>query len=306
MKLSQTNGALWKYCDNVYDTLAILKRAGFQYVDLSFWSRFTPGSDYFTRDLDEIAAEYRDALDKLGLVPVQSHEPFGNSMGDDGGRFYFKKTPRSIELAGKIGVPSITLHAGINIVPMSRDEYLTKSADIFRQLIPYAEKYGIKLLLENIAWTVDGVHLASADDMLELLERLDNHPLFGICWDAGHANLCGLDQYENIKKMGDKLLGVHLHDNFGTKAGMDMHTFPHWGNINYDALITALLEIGYKGTFNFEVDAPGARSGAIPFEKDGVSQEKLALLPAEVREQSETMLYNIGKKMLEAYDCFEI
>ena len=305
MKLSQTNGSFWKYYDNAYDTLAALKRAGFRYVDVSFWSRFVPGSDYFTRDLDEIAAEYRNALEKLELTAVHSHEPFGNSMGNDNGKFYFKKTPRAIELAGKIGIPSITLHAGINIVPMSRDEYMTKNAEIFRQLIPYAEKYGTKLLLENLAWKVDGIHLATADDMLELLDRLDNHPLFEICWDAGHAHLCGLDQYENIKKLGSKLGGLHLHDNLGSEVGRDMHTFPHWGNLNYDALITALLEINYKGTFNFEVDAPGARSNDIPFEKDGVLQNKLALLPCELRVMSETMLYNIGKRMLEAYNCFE-
>ncbi len=305
MKLSQTNGPLFKYYNTPYETLEVLKTAGFKYVDLSFWSRFIPGSDYFTRDLDEIADEYKAALDKLELIPVQSHEPFGNSMGPDGGRFYFKKTPRSIELAGKIGIPSITLHAGINVVPMTRDEYLDKNAEIFRQLIPTAEKYGIKLLLENLAWKIDGVHLATAQDMLDLLDRVGNHPLVGICWDCGHANLCGVDQYESIKTLGDKLWGLHIHDNLGPAAGIDMHVQPHWGNVNFDALITALLEIGYKGTFNFECDAPGARSNAIPFEKDGVAQEKLAVLPKEIRTMSETMLYQLGKKMLEAYDCFE-
>ena len=63
--------------------------------------------------------------------------------------------------------------------------------------------------------------------------------------------------------------------------------------------------IDYKGTFNFEVDAPGFRSDAIPFVKDGVEQKKLELLPGHIREMSETMLYQIGKSMLEAYGCFE-
>ena len=85
MKLSQTNGPLFKYYNTPYETLEVLKQAGFKYVDISFWSRFLPGSDYFTRDLDEIADEYKAALDKLELIPVQSHEPFGNSMGPDGG-----------------------------------------------------------------------------------------------------------------------------------------------------------------------------------------------------------------------------
>ena len=46
-------------------------------------------------------------------------------------------------------------------------------------------------------------------------------------------------------------------------------------------------------------------SNAIPFEKDGVLQEKLAILPKGIRTLSETMLYQLGKKMLETYDCFE-
>ena len=172
MKLSQTNGPILHFYDgDLHSSLVHLKNAGFKYVDISFWSRYLSGSPYFKTDNEIIAEEYKRELETLELIPVQSHEPFGNSLGNDGGRFYFRKTPLAIDLAGKIGIPSITLHAGIEVpaMSMSREEYMSKNAEIFRKLIPYAEKYGTRLLIENTAWKNDGVHLAGADDLNEIL-----------------------------------------------------------------------------------------------------------------------------------------
>jgi sugar phosphate isomerase/epimerase len=306
MKISQSNGTMFHFYNNdLRSTLVHLKNAGFKYIDLSFWSRYQSGSPYFTTDNQVIADEYRALLDELELIPVQSHEPFGNSMGEDGGRFYFRKTPLSIDLAGKIGIPSITLHAGIETKPMTAEEYMEKTVEIFRALIPYAEKYGTKLLIENTGWKVDGIHMSTADKLNELLDRLD-HPLFGVCWDTGHANLCNLNQYDELVKLGSRLQGLHVHDNYGGERtpGCDLHQYPFCGNVNFDAVIQALLDINYKGTFNFEVDCPVHRS-VMPFVKDGVEQTKLKMMPASLRQESEKFLYEIGKQMLEAYGCFE-
>ena len=306
MKLSQTNGPILHfYNGDEYSSLLHLKNAGFKYVDISFWSRYISGSRYFTESNDKLADEYKRILDKLELIPVQSHEPFGNSIGDDGGAFYFKKTPLSIDLAGKIGIPSITVHSGIAVSPMTREEYMEKNVAVFKKIAPYAEKYGTRILVENTGWTVGSNSIATADDLNELLDRID-HPLFGVCWDTGHANLCDLDQYAELKKLGSRLEGLHVHDNYGKRApGCDLHQYPYWGNVNFDGVISALLEIGYKGTFNFEVDSPVRRSGAIPFVKDGVEQKKLEMMSPELRQQMETFLFAIGKQMLEKYDCFE-
>lgn len=307
MKLSQTNGPILHFYDgDLHSSLVHLKNAGFKYIDISFWSRYLAGSRYFTTDNEILADEYKRELDALELIPVQSHEPFGNSMGNDNGKFYFRKTPRSIDLAGKIGIPSITLHPGQAIVPMSREEYMEKNAEIFKQLIPYAEKYGTRLLIENVGWTKGDCKLSTADDLIELLDRID-HPLFGVCWDTGHANLCNLNQYDELKKLGSRLEGLHVHDNYGgvRTPGCDLHLYPYWGNINFDAVISALLEIGYKGTFNFEVDSPIRRVDPIPFVKDGEEQKKLDMMSPELRQEMEIFLYKIGKQMLETYHCFE-
>ncbi len=307
MKLSQTNGPLYHFCeDDLTKTLAYLKEAGFRYVDISFFERYTSGSRYFTTDNEILAEEYKRALETVGITPVQSHEPAGNMLGNDGGAYYFKKTSRAIDLAGRIGIPSITLHAGNESSPFTREEFMERSADGFKKHIPLAEKYGIRLLIENTEKSIDGVHIASADDIIELLERID-HPLFGACWDVGHANMCKLNQYNEITKLGDRLMGLHIHDNYAVRRvpALDLHQIPYWGEVNFDAVITALLEIDYKGYFNLEVERPALRKDRHPLGACPAKEERVAFPSSALRLQFEKLTYAAARDMLIAYNCFE-
>lgn len=45
---------------------------------------------------------------------------------------------------------------------------------------------------------------------------------------------------------------LHLHDNYGTR---DDHSMPYFGTIDWDEIMRALRDIGYEGTFNYEVAA---------------------------------------------------
>ncbi len=307
MKLSQTNGALYHfYGDDLIKTLEHLKETGFRYVDISFFERYTAGSRYFTTDNAALAEEYKRALAKTGMIPVQSHEPSGNMLGNDGGAYYFKKIPLAIDLAGRIGIPSITLHPGAEATTLSREEYMERSAEGFRKHIPLAEKYGIRLLIENLPPLAGKNGIASADDLNELLDRID-HPLFGVCWDVGHANICKLNQYEEIKKLGDRLIGLHVHDNYAVRRvlGGDLHQIPYWGEVNFDAVISALLEIGYQGYFNLEVMNPSLRQDRRPLGACGITEERVSAPSRALYSQIEKLIYQAARDMLTAYNCFE-
>jgi sugar phosphate isomerase/epimerase len=168
-----------------------------------------------------------------------------------------------------------------------------------------AKEYGIVISYENMPFVDLPIH--TAVDVADFARKI-NSDNFKVCLDIGHCIRCGEDLYNAVRYIGkDLLFTLHVHDNYGGKRapGCDLHQYPYWGNVNFDGVISALLEIGYKGTFNFEVDNPVRRSGAIPFVKDGVPQEKLSMMPPELRVQMETYLYAIGKQMLETYDCFE-
>ena len=54
---------------------------------------------------------------------------------------------------------------------------------------------------------------------------------------------------EIIRKCGDYFIETHFHDNFGAK---DEHNPIGIGTINWQEVISAMVETGYKGVITFE------------------------------------------------------
>lgn len=53
----------------------------------------------------------------------------------------------------------------------------------------------------------------NAEDLLELLDKLNADDIFGICWDTGHANLAQVNQPAAIQQIGSRLKGITINDN---------------------------------------------------------------------------------------------
>jgi len=146
--------------------------------------------------------------------------------------------------------------------------------------------------VEDLYW-VDNPY-----DLLELIEMI-NHPLCHACWDAGHANMQELSQDEALRVLGQHVRALHVQDNPGNS---DAHVAPFCGSMNLDALMHGLLDIGYKGYFTFEASSFfSSASAKRPYEKD----QRLRQAPLELQLMAERMLYEIGRHILSAYDCFE-
>ncbi len=311
MYISQTLGPLLDFYDTIDGRIGHMHNVGFKCFDVPFYSCFKKGSIYFSDDYMKIVYEYKEAIKKYDMRPVQAHEPEGNSIGDDNGEYYMKKTPRALEMAAKIGCPSITVHPGhANTYAMTKDEFTTKNIIALKKLLPYAEEFGIEILLENIEFMkqsqITGFHSFTAQDLMDIVDEI-NHPLLCVNWDVGHAHFNGLDEYEEMKKLGKRIHGVHIHDNlgfsifeeYGKIINGDMHVHPFFGNIKFDDVIKALIEIDYKGTFNFEVGSP---KGYVSYSKDRQDLKKLAL---DIKIQSDKLLYLMGRLLLEKYNIFE-
>lgn len=306
MYLSQTNGQLFNYYNTVDETVRHLAEAGFKRMDVSFFSCFSAGSIYFSDDYMQIVDEYKRAFDKYGIQPSQSHAPASNSLGDDGGAYFMKKNTRAIEMAAKIGCPTITIHAGCRSIPSPRDKFIEENIAVLKKLVPYAEKYGIKLLYENIGRReIENFYSITADDVIDVVDSVDS-PYVGVCWDVGHANMHDLDQYAEITKLGKRIGGLHIHDNFGTRTIEDngkvlfgdVHTIPLFCTVDYDNVMRALIDIGYKGTFNFEVTS-GNMSSFIG------DNEELLPFARRCSLDASKLLYDVGALILKKYNCYE-
>lgn len=304
MKLSQTNGSLLSITGSEEKSVAALASAGFKCIDVSFFEMFKPNSPYWDDDYAmKIVDIYKAAFEKYGVTPVQCHEPAGNAIGDDEGNYFFKKTSKALKMAALIGCPSITVHPGTaNHIALSQDEFITRNVASISRLIPLAEQYNIDILLENIGTPGENYWLHNAAELSQLIDAFNSEKV-GANWDIGHANLNGCGQYTNIMYLGKRLKGIHAHDNRGFIQGSapgingsDMHVIPFEGKINWDSVMRGLIDTGYKGTMNFEVSIIGTPDAKF-CEIGGMNEDEARMY--------HSLLYNIGKRMLTSYKCFE-
>ena len=308
MKLSFANFPLDYLPDFPKDdktVLGVIRDCGFTCTDYNITL------NHVGEDLEAQAENLKAVLAELGMSAPQAHAPIINPF-DPGEVDYMKIYENSLRFCQIAGIPMVVIHAG-SIKNATREEYFEKNIEFYRSLIPAAEKTGVEVLIENIGHAADGNYLLVGTDLREMADRID-HPLFNICWDTGHGNLNKQNLYETIITLGDKLHALHVHDNAGyfepsyRHHRIDMHTMPYatqYASINYDALIQGLIDIGYKGTFNFEV-LTVTRSIRPSFTYNGEIVRKLEFPSIELWKKANSLVYDIGKYMLDAYGLYEI
>ena len=132
------------------------------------------------------------------------------------------------------------------------------SAEMFDKFIPAAEKYGVNIAMETFgAARVSGARVrdffADHREFLYQFDRLKTEYKTA-CVDTGHTHEAEsfwvIPPEEMIRTLGSRVSLLHLHDNSGH---WDDHLLPGMGNIKWQAVFSALEEIGYKGVYNFEL-----------------------------------------------------
>ena len=154
------------------------------------------------------------------------------------------------------------------------------------------------ILAENFEDGNYGYHFRSGREMRQFFE-LAGIPRLHACWDTGHANVKGRDQYADILELGSHLRALHVQDNWGTA---DSHVMPMVGTTNFDQVLRGLIAVGYKGSFCFEAcdtfrfgnDFKHHRRAVLP--KDRLTDPTIFL-----QQKMEGVLYEVGKWMLESY-----
>ncbi len=167
---------------------------------------------------------------------------------------------KSLDISKKIGVKRIVIHVGT---------YLDKdyNYDINKSIehnIKYLEPFVKKAIENNILIAIENGTQMEKDDPLfkntapyidELIRIVEYYnkkydkEVLGVCFDFGHANVGNLDMYNEIVKIGNKLIVTHIHDNYGT----DSHNQPFDGTVNWDEVRKALTDINYNGELTSEV-----------------------------------------------------
>ena len=290
--------------ENLPERLRLIRECGFRCIDFNVTMRFL-GGDYAQK-----AAELGRELCSLGMSAGQAHAPIVNPFDEKSGDYMGVYT-RVLEFCALAGIPQVVIHAGAQ-KGNTREEYFETNAAFYRSLIPAAEKTGVRVLVENIGHAADDNYLLFCEDICEMLRRID-HPLFAACWDTGHGNLNRQDLYKTVLALGKDLAALHVHDNCAyfepshRHHRIDMHTTPfatQYASVNYDALLQGLIDIGYKGTFNFEV-LTMTRAIRPDFVRGGEIVRTLEQPPLSLWVKANSLLFETGKYMLDAYGLWE-
>ena len=229
-------------------------RAGFDGWDFSLydmcridWSTMQPirnanpltGSEYlrFARELGKIGMDN-------GIVCNQSHAP--HPVGVPAVRDCLK---RCIECTAEAGGGICVIHPDDNKTP-------EENAEMYAELLPFAKGCGVRIATENM-WNWDNEKdqsaFAACATGASFVQHIDllGDPWLVACLDIGHAEMRGSGEgaVKMIHALGHRLQALHIHDN---DRHHDCHQLPGSMDIDFDAVIRALREVGYSGWFTLE------------------------------------------------------
>lgn len=257
--------------------IELYAKAGFDAYDFSFFSFIDedwrtggtvvlkPNSPLMGEDYIAYAKHLRAYADSLGISCNQTHAPF--PIRNPG---LAERMPWALEISAILGAKHCVIHPDNNLGAEG-------NAEFYRTLLPLAKELGVKIATENMwNWTsgtsgqgkeTDHALPAACSDPASFLAHLRavDDPYLVACLDIGHAEMYGLgtSAVEMIRALGDEMEILHVHDN---DQWNDNHAEPFTMNIDFDAVVAALREVGYRGDMTLEVGAnfsPDGEAGAL-------------------------------------------
>jgi len=150
------------------------------------------------------------------------------------------------------GGTTVLLVPGVVSADISYEDAYIRSQNEIRKLIPYAEKTGIKIAIENV-WNN---YLISPLEAARYLDEI-NSPMVGWYFDIGNIVRYGWPEHwirtlnKRILKLDVKEYSREKQRNEGVWKGFDVELAE--GDCNWPVVIEALTDIGYSGWASAEV-----------------------------------------------------
>jgi sugar phosphate isomerase/epimerase len=216
---------------------------GLNFVDLSLEP---PGAASWMVDPKAI----RSALEKHGLGAVGHtafYLPIASSF--EGVRCAaVDELRRCLSIFAAVGAKFMNIHPDRYTPFHNREFFIGRNLRSLHALLSDAERLGVGLMVENLPGEFNNAG--------QLGELLDAIPELGLHLDIGHANLQTEQNttVEILRRYGDRLRHVHLHDNKGGHA--DLHLPLGAGTLDLRTNLGALRASGFDGTITLEVFTP--------------------------------------------------
>ena len=260
-----------------------LKEMGYDAVDYNGLAA-EPGCGIFAlndEEFERILLRDKAEIEAAGLEICQTHGvwPYDDTKPEQKA-LKFEAMVKSIRGTAIIGSEYVIVHP---VMPFGwkesphHEKDVLENIEYMKQLVPYAEKYNVKIALENMPNPY--VPCGSVEELAECIDAV-NSPYLVACLDVGHSTAVGCDAGEAVRILGSRLHCLHVHDNDGKH---DFHWFPYYGVTNWTNFTDALKEIGYAGYMSIETSVA----------------QRMRRLPDDLCREGEIWLNRIAKKLAE-------
>ena len=257
MILSQTINCVLRF--GSINAIKMIAGAGFDAIDYEMDDAFKNKSITSDEERKKYVISLLEEAKKNGVYFNQAHAITYIPAQDpeESHRLVKETNKKVIEIASLMDIKTLVVHPASFGGYVGNEEYVfERNMKYFKELLPFAEEYGVKLACENM-WCNDKRKKVSIGSVCgnpyEHCRYVDamNNGMFVACLDVGHSSLAGREAQDCIRVLGDRLQALHIHDNDYLD---DMHTLPGLSEMNWDEITKALADIDYKGDFTLETD----------------------------------------------------
>lgn len=221
---------------------AFLKDCGYDGIELVYEHPFS--NEEISAVLD---AKEKTGLEVIGLVTplLWSHTLSSNDPSErEQGKELVKDM---ITLAKTFGAESILCVPGLVDENTTYSQAYANAQTALKELVPFIEKEGIYVLIENV-WNKFLI------TPLEMAAFIDGCacPYIGSYFDAGNVLVNSYPEYW-IEILGERIKKLHIKD-FSQSVG-NINGFCHLfcGDMNWSLLMKSLKKVGYDGYVTIEV-----------------------------------------------------
>lgn len=190
-------------------------------------------------------------LQKFGLRPIGHTVPWVD-LGSDYEyirQAWILEAMRNIKACRQVGIGLVNFHSSLNggmFKGEKRRRLLENWIKSLREIVRYADSYGMQIMLENVPLS-KGVH--KLEEFKYIVENVDG---LLVHLDIPHAftsaGMQGIIEY--IHAFRDRIVHIHWHDNNGIR---DEHLPVGRGLIDHELIVRELRSINYDRTITLEV-----------------------------------------------------
>ncbi|HIG28458.1 MAG TPA: sugar phosphate isomerase/epimerase [Verrucomicrobiales bacterium] len=239
-----------------------------------YWNFVSPASP-------EVWKQWRKKVEAQGRsLPMMCVSPDFTLTDSSERMMQVENHKKAILATAELGGSYCRILSGQKRPEVSRKDGIRWVAECIEQLLPFAEKAGIVLVLEN--HYKDGFweypeFAQKLDLFLELVDAIPESDWFGINYDPSNAIIAGDDPLELLECIKHRVRTMHASDRFfedGTfedlqkidvnpttgYAGILKHGVIGRGLNDYDTIFKTLNEVGFKGWISIE-DGPDPITG---------------------------------------------